>query len=325
MKQQFPRPKLFVSRCLGFDACRYNGLKLLDESVERLKTHADIITACPEVAIGLGVPRNPIRIVQEKGQRLLYQPADEKEYSGPMSRWVAEYLDALDPPDGFILKSRSPSCGPWGVKMYVGVENPSSSEKTGGFFGGEVVKRYPGYPVEEEGRLKNFTLREHFLTYLYTIAAWREVVARPGAGAKDLVRFHTVNKLLFLAYNQSGMRRLGKLVSRAGEDDFAEILSAYREGLGEIFAKPPKFNNMINAFQHAFGGLSEGLSSTERAFFINSLEEYRDERIPGSTIIHLLMGWAIRFGNEYLQEQTLMAPFPRELVEISDSGKGRDR
>ena len=80
---------------------------------------------------------------------------------------------------------------------------------------------------------------------------------------------------------------------------------------------------MINAFQHAFGGLSANLTSKERQFFLNSLEEYRDERIPASTLIHLLKSWAIRFENHYLLDQYLMEPYPHELVEITDSGKGR--
>ncbi len=325
MKRTFPRPKLFVSRCLGFEACRYNGLRINDQSVELLKAHTDIVTACPEMAIGLGVPRHPIRVVEEDGRKLLFQPSTGKEYSAAMISWVDSYLGALEEVDGFILKSRSPSCGPWGVKLYVGRENPGSSKTDAGFFGGEVVRRYPGFAIEEEGRLKNFTLREHFLTFLFTLAAYREQVMRPGAGAGDLVRFHTVNKLLFLAYNQSAMRRMGKIVSRAGSGDFSGLVTEYREELGGMFAAPPKFNAMINSFQHAFGGLSGGLNAGERKFFTDSLEEYRDERIPASTIIHLLEGWAIRFENSYLLEQSIMSPFPLELVEISDSGKGRSR
>lgn len=325
MKRTYPRPKLFVSRCLGFEACRYNGLKINDESVERLKAHADIVTACPEMAIGLGVPRNPIRVVEEEGRKILYQPSTGKEFTAAMTDWTVEYLDRLEVVDGFILKSRSPSCGPWGVKLYSGRENPGSSRVDAGFFGGEVVARFPGFPVEEEGRLKNFTLREHFLTFLFTVAAFREQVMRPGAGPKELVRFHTVNKLLFLALSQSAMRRMGRITALAGSGTFAALVTEYRAELGIMFAKPPKFTSMINSFQHAFGGLSEGLSAAERKFFVDSLEEYRDERIPASAIVRLLEGWAIRFGNEYLLEQTLLAPFPPELVEISDSGKGRSR
>ncbi|WP_020611397.1 YbgA family protein [Sediminispirochaeta bajacaliforniensis] len=325
MKKTFPRPKLFVSRCLGFDACRYNGLKIIDRSVELLKSHADIVTACPELAIGLGVPRKPIRVVEEEGRRMLYQPATENDYAAAMETWLGDYLDALGPVDGFILKAKSPSCGPWGVKLFTNRYQPGTSKIGTGFFGGEVVHRFIGCPIEEEGRLRNFTIREHFLTFLFTLASFRESVLRPGAGAKDLVRFHTTNKLLFLAYNQRIMREMGKLVARAGSESFDRLTEEYRVSLGRLFSKPPKPNAMINAFEHAFGGLSDKLSPSERSFFIDTLEEYRDERIPVSTIVHLLVGWALRFGNDYLLEQSLIAPFPSDLVEITDSGKGRNR
>lgn len=324
MKQDFPRPQLFVSRCLGFEACRYNGLKIQDHTVEALKSHCDIITACPEVSIGLGIPRDPIRVVEESQRRILFQPSTGACFTGEMEAWIEAYLDTLDTPDGFVLKAKSPSCGPWGVKLYKGKENPASSGTTHGFFGGEVLRRFPHSAVEEEGRLRNFTLREHFFTRLYLNAAFREQLGGSTATAADLVRFHTVHKLLFLAYNQAAMRRLGKIVARAGLERIEDLVRDYRRELTGMFAKPPKFTSMINAFEHAFGGLSDGMESDERKFFIRSLEEYRDERIPASTIIRLLEGWAIRFSNEYLLEQSLLRPFPRELSEISDSGKGRN-
>lgn len=112
MKKTFPRPKLFVSRCLGFDACRYNGLKIIDRSVELLKSHADIVTACPELAIGLGVPRKPIRVVEEEGRRMLYQPATENDYAAAMEAWLGDYLDALGPVDGLSLRRRARPAAP---------------------------------------------------------------------------------------------------------------------------------------------------------------------------------------------------------------------
>jgi uncharacterized protein YbgA (DUF1722 family) len=81
---------------------------------------------------------------------------------------------------------------------------------------------------------------------------------------------------------------------------------------------------MINTLQHAFGWISNTLSKEEKQFFLNSLEEFRDERIPLSTILHLIHAWAIRFKNDYLSAQVLINPYPRELTEITDSGKGRN-
>ncbi|MEN6623642.1 MAG: DUF1722 domain-containing protein, partial [Smithella sp.] len=62
----------------------------------------------------------------------------------------------------------------------------------------------------------------------------------------------------------------------------------------------------------------------EKAFFLESIEEYRDERIPLSALLRVLRAWSIRYGNSYLMGQTLLHPYPGQLVEITDSGKGRN-
>jgi uncharacterized protein YbgA (DUF1722 family) len=80
---------------------------------------------------------------------------------------------------------------------------------------------------------------------------------------------------------------------------------------------------MINVLLHAFGGFSKQLSSSEKKFFLNSIEEYRDERVPLSALIQVLEAWSIGKSNDYLMQQTFISPYPRELVEITDSGKGR--
>jgi uncharacterized protein YbgA (DUF1722 family)/uncharacterized protein YbbK (DUF523 family) len=317
----FPTPKVVVSKCLGFDSCRYNGQKVFDPVVQLLSGHVEFITTCPEVEIGLGVPRNPVRLVREKEKTILFQPASGIEVTGEMETYLHNFFSEIGTVDGFLLKSRSPSCGPWQVKLYNSKTAQSSQDKGAGLFGGYIVEHFNGHPIEEEGRLKNFVLREHYFTSLFTLARFREI--REQQQMRRLVDFHTKGKLLFTAYNQDLLHRLGSIVANHQQLPVSEVLQQYEELLRQLLAEPPKFTNMINAFQHAFGGLSPHLQPKERQFFLNSLEEYRDERIPASTLIHLLKSWAIRFENHYLLEQYLMEPYPHQLVEITDSGKGR--
>lgn len=317
----FPTPKVVVSKCLGFDSCRYNGQKIFDPVVQLLSGHVEFITACPEVEIGLGVPRNPVRLVRENGKTILFQPASGTEVTRGMETYTEKFFSELGPVDGFLLKSRSPSCGPWQVKVYNSTSAQSSQGKGAGLFGGYIVDHFGGYPIEEEGRLKNFVLREHYFTSLFTLAKLRELSEEQQM--HRLVDFHTRGKLLFMAYNQDLLHKLGSIVANHQQLPVHAVLQQYEELLRKLFSEPPRFTNMINAFQHAFGGLSPNLQANERQFFLNSLEEYRDERIPASTLIHLLKSWAIRFENQYLLDQYLMEPYPHQLVEITDSGKGR--
>jgi uncharacterized protein YbgA (DUF1722 family) len=145
-----------------------------------------------------------------------------------------------------------------------------------------------------------------------------------GGGKQELIRFHTIGKLLFMAYNQELMRELGRIVAAPRQYERREWYDRYEEQLRSLFAQPPRFTGMINSFLHAFGGVSEGLSAGERKFFLDTIEEYRDERVPASTIVRLLSAYAVRFENRYLLDQLLLAPYPPGLTDISDSGKGRD-
>lgn len=63
------RPRVLFSRCLGFAACRYNGQSIRDETVEALLPFVDPVTVCPEVEIGLGIPRLAIRLVGAQERR----------------------------------------------------------------------------------------------------------------------------------------------------------------------------------------------------------------------------------------------------------------
>ena len=162
------KPTVVVSRCLGFDNCRYNGDVIADKFVERLKPYVNYITVCPEVEIGLGIPRKPIRLVMENDVLDIYQPDSGNIYTKEMKEHAKEVFESLEDVHGFILKGRSPSCGIKDVKVYLGKETYKGSTKGSGIFASDVKERYPHLPIEEEGRLTNYSLREHFLTKLYT-------------------------------------------------------------------------------------------------------------------------------------------------------------
>jgi uncharacterized protein YbbK (DUF523 family)/uncharacterized protein YbgA (DUF1722 family) len=337
--EDFPKPVVIVSRCLGFAKCRYNGQTIPNRAVERLGAYVEYRTVCPEVEIGLGIPRDPVRVVDNAGRRILFQPSTGKDVTEDMESFCAGFLDAAGAVDGFILKNRSPSCGPWDVKVYRGMGKDASCGRGKGLFGEAVTERFPGKPVEDEGRLDNFSVREHFLTRLFALARFRSVkalsaggetgpegAARPMAARpmRALVDYHTRHKYLLMAYSQARLKLLGNIVANGGKKSAGEVFSLYETHLEAALAKPPRSGQLINVLLHAFGGMSENLLPEERRFFQNGLEEYRDERIPLGVLLHLLEAWAVRLENGYLLGQTLLKPYPLELVEVSDSGKGRD-
>jgi uncharacterized protein YbgA (DUF1722 family)/uncharacterized protein YbbK (DUF523 family) len=321
MDSPFPKPTVVVSACLGFRSCRYNGQTLPHPFIERLRRFVEFRPVCPEMEIGLGVPRDPIRIVLHDGQKLLIQPASGREVSSEMRSFSDGFLAPLQGVDGFLLKNRSPSCGIGDVKIYQGTDPGAASTRGAGFFGEEVLLRFPGHPAEDEGRINNFTLREHFLTQLYALTEFRQV--RQKASIQALIAYHTRQKMQLLGYNQARSRELGRVVAAYRRGDITATLEEYENHLRPALAKPPRYTSIINVLLHAFGGLSKGLSPEERRFFLNIVEEYRDERVPLSVPVRVLEAWAIRLENRYLLGQSFMTPYPRTLNEITDSGKGR--
>jgi len=168
------KPVVVVSKCLGFDHCRWNGLIIHSTVIESLKELVNFVTLCPEVEIGLGVPRDPIRLIRQKGEIKLVQPTTGRDYTKTMSDFVNSYLSGLERVDGFILTEKSPSCGTRRVKIYPGPGRVPVIERGSGFFGGAVMEKFPNLPIEDEGRLNNYKIREHFLTRLFAAFSSRK-------------------------------------------------------------------------------------------------------------------------------------------------------
>jgi uncharacterized protein YbgA (DUF1722 family)/uncharacterized protein YbbK (DUF523 family) len=319
--QELVRPIVVISKCLEFEAVRYDGSIVHNDFVRAIKPYVDFMPVCPEVEIGLGVPRAPVRIVQDGGRRRLIQPATGADVTEKMEAFATSFLDGLEAVDGFILKSRSPSSGIKDVKIYAGAEKAAPVGKGPGFFGGAVLARFGHLAVEDEGRLKNLRLREHFLTKLFAIASFREVKTSGRFG--ELVKFHTDNKFLFMAYNQTRLRALGKTAANRERVPAAEAIQAYEEEFYAALARPSRRTANINVLMHGLGYFSKQLSHEERRFFLNLLEEYRAGRVPLSVPLTVLREYVVRFGEEYLASQTFFSPYPEVLVDLTDSGKGK--
>ena len=139
MSLEFHKPRVVVSKCLEFEHCRYNGQIISSPAVRFMTPHVEFLAVCPEVEIGLGVPREPIRVVERDGERRLVQPATGRDVTGEMRDFAGRFLDGLGEVDGFVLKSRSPSCGIKDVKIFAGPEKGSAVGRGAGFFGEAVM------------------------------------------------------------------------------------------------------------------------------------------------------------------------------------------
>jgi uncharacterized protein YbgA (DUF1722 family)/uncharacterized protein YbbK (DUF523 family) len=318
---EFARPRIVISKCIGFEACRYNGQIVRDSFVPRLEPHVDFVCVCPEVEIGLGTPRAPVRVVSSKDGFRLIQPETGLELTEKMRGFTSGFLDSLEEIDGFILKNRSPSCGIGDVKFYAGPEKAAALGRTSGFFGAAVLEKFGATAIEDEGRLNNLGIREHFLTRIFAFARFRAV--QRSRSVHELVRFHAANKLLLMAYNQRKMRELGRIVANGDRLPAAIILQRYRECFAVALSKAPRHVSPVNALMHAFGYFKKELSPREKRHFLDVLDTYRLGTAPLSSAVSIIRSWIVRFETDYLQEQSFLDPFPEELMAADRSSRDR--
>lgn len=312
------KPKILVSKCLGFDKCRYNGQVLPDKFIESIKPYVDFIPVCPEVEIGLGVPRATVRLVLIDEKYQLYQPEHERIVTQEMDEYSNKVLSEIPELEGAILKGRSPTCGIKDVKIYESLKQGASSIKGVGRFAQHVYEYFPNAAIEEEGRLTNLGIREHFLTKLFTNLRFKEI---KNGEIKDLIEFHTKHKYLLMTYSQKELKNLGKIVANHDQLSFKESVELYEEHLAYALANPPRTNNSINTLMHLMGYFSEYLIAEEKAFILDSLAKLKEKKLHLSVPVNLIRSYAIKYKQEYILDQYIWEPFPDALLDIQDTGK----
>ncbi|HWQ68161.1 MAG TPA: DUF523 and DUF1722 domain-containing protein [Methanospirillum sp.] len=323
-KRVFNKPVVLISRCIEFDAVRYNGDRISSHEVAVMKPYVSFIPVCPEVEIGLGIPRDTIRIVRKDESDHLIQPSTGADLTDQMNTFCSSLLQNLPVVDGFILKNRSPTSGISGVNIYATTEKSASIGKGAGFFGRMVLDQFDGYPIEDEGRIRNSRVRDHFLTRIFMLADLDPILGNPSYQA--LTRFHAQNKLALLAYGQKTLKSLGNIVANRDNLTISDLTSLYRRTLLEGIKRPARYTSHINVLHHALGYFSEDLMPEEKAFFLDCVDNYRDGNLPISALKKMLQIWIIKYNSPNLSNQTYFAPYPDTLMELEGSliERGRD-
>ena len=311
MSRAFAKPIVVVSKCLEFEACRYNGERISSSFIERLEPHVRFQPVCPEVEIDLGTPRDPIRIYLQDEKKALYQPGTRKHLTQDMNAFAEQFLDGLKEVDGFILKAKSPSCAITDAKIFPAPASTGHIAQGSGLFAGAALEQFGERAFVDEAGLNEPDVRAGFLTRIFALASFREV-KKQGSMAR-LVRYHAENKLLFMAYHQETMREMGRIVANHQTREFSEVVSAYESALLRLLSHTPARASYVNALTHAMGHFSEKTSREEKSRFLATLEEYREGKIPLREPLATLREWSARAGSEYLEAQTLFEPYPRVL------------
>lgn len=320
--REFPRPRVVLSKCLELEPVRYNGQRIPDQFVRQLMDWVELVPVCPEVGIGLGVPRDTIRMVDRDGETRLMQPSTEEDLTEQMRKFTADFLDSLGPVDGFVLKNGSPTCGTSNVKVYGAMENAPGVRKEPGMFAAEVLEEFGHLAVEDEGRLRNYPIRHHFLTQLFAFTELRELGDSPTMA--KLVDFQRRYKHLLYLYDEPRQRTLGRVVANHEGLAVDEVWERYAEVFREALSDSPSRKAHINALTHMYGHFKDKLPQAERKEFLRMLDEFRNHHLTLNAPISIIRSWCARHEYDYLADQAYLEPYPRELVQMRDSGKGLD-
>lgn len=308
------KPKLIISKCLNSEKCRYDGQGYDDKVISLLREYIDIETVCPESAIGLSTPRDPIRIEKHNDEYKLIQLNSNLDYTHEMCEFAEEFLSGINDVDGFILKSKSPSCGIKDVKVYPKSQRCSISKNATGIFSSKVIEKNLNIPIENEGRLRNYDIRDEFLTKIFTINNLKY--------EDSILNFHNKNRLLLKSYSKKISKELDYIINKSDFSDKDIVL--YKNKVYELLNKKRNKKNKISIAKDIFEKYKPNLKIQEIKYFDNLINLYENKKISFGSIIVALQIYAIRFNDEELLKQTFFRPYPENLVNITDSGKGRD-
>jgi uncharacterized protein YbgA (DUF1722 family)/uncharacterized protein YbbK (DUF523 family) len=301
------RPRLGVSSCLLGQPVRFNGGHSRNRFVsDVLAGYVEWVPVCPEVEIGLGAPRESLHLTSE-GQLVSTSGQDHTAAVTALARRRGTELAGLA---GYVVKSRSPSCGLHSVRVHAGGQIVTGNGR--GVFAERVLAADPLLPAEEEGRLNDPLLREAFVEQVWARARLHQLFGGPWR-LRDLIGFHARHKLQLMAHDPVRAHQAGHLVAIAHARPDDQVRAEYTALFGAALARRVSRARHCNAMHHAFGLVSDHLDDTRRHDILATIEAYRSGEVPLSVPVTLLRHHADGCSAVYLAAQTYLDPFPAGL------------
>lgn len=308
-----------ASSCLIGQKVRFNGGHKKDNYiVKTLGAYFEFQSFCPEMAIGLGVPRPTIRLVRATegaNIRAVSSKLPALDHTDALHNYAESIIAQVAHLSGYILKKDSPSCGMERVKVY-NLEKPKSPpDRDGSGILTRVIKQHlPELPMEEEGRLHDPILRENFIERVFVYQRWQSL-KQTGLTAAKLVTFHTRHKYSIMAHDQTALKTLGQLVATAGSyDDFPSLCQDYIQQLMTTMTLRVSRGQHTNVLQHLMGYVSHHLDQDDRAELVGVISQYQQGFVPLIVPLTLLNHHFRRHPHPYIEQQYYLNPHPAELM-----------
>lgn len=305
---------LASSSCLLGEEVRYDGNHRHNAYLTRTLGEVFALRGfCPEVAIGLGIPRPPIRLVRSGEQVRVRGVQDpQQDVSEALETYARQVAADLQGVCGYLFKRGSPSCGMERVRVY-DEDSGMPVAVSAGRYAATLMHMIPELPCEEEGRLMDPRLRDNFIERVFVYHRWQCYCAA-GLSPALLVDFHTRHKLIVLAHDEPAYRELGRRVADAGSGDLAGLARDYIRELMQALQQPATPKQHCNVLMHILGYFKPQLGSDEKQAVLAVLEDYRHGRLPLIAPLTLLRHYQRLYPHAYLDGQYYLQAEPRELI-----------
>ncbi|WP_444902238.1 YbgA family protein [Microbulbifer sp. SSSA007] len=301
-----------ISRCAVGDPVRYNGSHKHSKVCTQLLSNCfELHSYCPEVAIGMGVPRPPIHLIVSDRLRAVGREDATLDVTESLEHYADQVVPEVENLRGFILMQKSPSCGIRTTPHYK-VGGTGVLAHDSGLFAARLRHHFPHLPMEEVGRLNASDIRENFLTRVFAYDAWHRYVASDPRPAR-VIEFYTAYKYLLLAHSQPQTRALGQFVSNSRALEAERFAYEVRGKIMEILTNQASRKDRTNALMHSQGHLKGYLTKEERAELAHLIDEYRQGRKPLSAVLTMLRHYLPRSPHHFIHSQVLLAAEPAEL------------
>ncbi|WP_077044981.1 DUF523 and DUF1722 domain-containing protein [Pseudomonas sp. KK4] len=308
-----PKPKIAISACLMGAEVRFNG----GHKASRLCSHVltdyfDFVQVCPEVAIGMGIPREPIRLVGDTDRPEAVGTVNPLlNVTGQLAQYGQQMAAQLDDICGYIFMQKSPSCGLERVKVYHANGAPQDGGGQG-IYARAFCAQHPDLPVEEDGRLNDPVLRENFLTRVFAYHAWQQLLQQ-GLSRRGLTEFHSRYKYLLMAHNPVQYKALGNLLGNMGRTDPQELGPRYFSQLMAALKKCATRRTHTNVLQHISGYLKQAISAEDKEEVQHVIGQYRHGIVPLVVPLTLLKHHFRQHPDPYIAQQVYLQPHPENL------------
>jgi len=306
--------RIGISACLLGEKVRYDGGHKRDNYlVETFGRYVEWVPVCPEVELGLGTPRETLRLVRLGNAVHMIMPKTGADHTEAMRNYAARRVRELVKEElrGYILKKDSPSCGMERVRVFDDHGVPDKSGR--GLFAEALLQHFPNLPVEEEGRLCEAHLRENFIERVFAYERLRLIFAGPWK-ISGLVAFQTAHKLLLMAHSPQAYKSLGRLVAEAKSVPRADLRQRYEAEFMDALREMATTKRHVNVLQHMAGYFSKQLDTASRQELQSVIQDFHAGIVPLVVPLTLINHYVRKFEVEYLRGQLYLQPHPKELM-----------